>query len=167
MQKVLILRGAPASGKSTIAKHLRDFEEKIVWLKVDNFKPFFADDASPALEYVNGSALAVLEYLLSEGFSVVMEGIFQDTKPLKKAQKIVGRYNVPCSMFQLRVDVETLILRDKTREGVKEGHRRPLPEKVIRKIYNVLEASIIPGTTMLDTSEKSIDECVQYLESLL
>lgn len=49
---------------------MRNFERKIVWLKVDNFKDFFADDASIALDYVNGTAIATLEYLLNQEFSV-------------------------------------------------------------------------------------------------
>jgi len=60
--KLLILRGAPASGKSSIAKKLRNFTKKIVWLKVDNFKAFFAEDSSLALDYVNEAALKTLEY---------------------------------------------------------------------------------------------------------
>lgn len=76
MQKLIIIRGAPASGKSTIAKKLRDFKKKIVWLKVDNFKDFFSEDGTLGLEYANEAAVVTLKYLLNQGFSVIMEGIF-------------------------------------------------------------------------------------------
>ena len=66
MQRLIILRGPPSSGKSTIAKKLRDFEHKIAWLKVDNFKDFFAEDTSSALQYVNESAIATLKYLFDQ-----------------------------------------------------------------------------------------------------
>lgn len=42
-QVLIVLRGAPDSGKSTISKRLRDSDNKIVWLKTNNFKPFFSD----------------------------------------------------------------------------------------------------------------------------
>jgi predicted ABC-type ATPase len=90
MQKVIILRGVTASGKSTIAKSYRDFEKRIAWLKVDNFKDFFAADSTPALEYVNGSSVATLQYLLEQGFSVVMEGVFQKTDAIVKAVETCG-----------------------------------------------------------------------------
>ncbi len=48
-QYLVILRGAPGSGKTTLAKSFRNFEEKVAWLKVDNFKDFFAEDATSAL----------------------------------------------------------------------------------------------------------------------
>src|SRR3989344_5709656 len=35
-QFLAVIRGAPASGKTTIAKKLRNFNKKIVWLKVEN-----------------------------------------------------------------------------------------------------------------------------------
>lgn len=68
-QFLVIIRGAPASGKTTIAKKLRDFKEKVVWLKVDNFKDFFSDNVSPEEQkFVDESALASLEYLLDQAF---------------------------------------------------------------------------------------------------
>jgi len=42
-QFLVIIRSAPASGKTTIAKELRSFKDKVVWLKVDNFKDFFSE----------------------------------------------------------------------------------------------------------------------------
>ncbi len=47
-QFLVIIRGAPASGKSSIAKKLRNYSKKVAWLKVDNFKDFFSGE--PSLE---------------------------------------------------------------------------------------------------------------------
>lgn len=66
MQKLIIIRGAPASGKSTIAKSLRDFQKKIAWLKVDNFKDFFSEDGTLGLEYANEAAIVTLEFLVKK-----------------------------------------------------------------------------------------------------
>src|SRR4030042_6185925 len=84
-QCLVILRGAPASGKSTIAKKLRDFQKKIVWLKVDNFKDFFSEEDTLGLKYANESAVVILDYLLGQGFSVIVAGIFQNTDYIAKA----------------------------------------------------------------------------------
>jgi len=61
---------------------ISQFDKKIAWLKVDNFKEFFAEDSSIALNYVNGSAIATLEYLFKQGFSVVMDGVFKKQRQL-------------------------------------------------------------------------------------
>lgn len=41
MQKLIILRGCMASGKSTIAQKYRSFDNKMAWIKVDRFKDLF------------------------------------------------------------------------------------------------------------------------------
>ncbi len=162
-QKVIILRGAPASGKSTIARSFRDFEKKIVWLKVDNFKDFFADDASPALEYVNGAAIATLEYLLDEGFSVVIEGIFQNPRALEHILSTSAAKGVPCLVFELQVPLEVLQQRDREREGVKEGLRPALGDETIERIYNVLQETSRKDAKKIDTEKYSLDECKKII----
>jgi predicted kinase len=164
MQRVIILRGAPSSGKSTIAKSYRNFDEKIAWLKVDNFKDFFADDASPALSYVNGSALATLEYLLQQGFSVVMDGIFQDPSAINTAVTIATINNIPVRVFQLEVSLEKLLERDKTREGVKEGARKQMPDEVITRIYTALKENPYKDAILLNTEENNLEECKKIID---
>jgi predicted kinase len=134
-QFLIILRGAPASGKSTIAKSFRNFDKKIAWLKVDSFKDFFAEDSSAALEYVNGSAIATLEYLFNQGFSVIMDGVFQETSAIDEALAFAKEKNVKAIVYQIRCSLSVLQERDKTRAGVKEGCRKPLGDDVIAAIY--------------------------------
>jgi len=163
-QFLVILRGAPASGKTTIAKRLRDFDKKIAWLKVDNFKDFFAEDSSVALEFVNGSAIVTLEYLLKQGFSVVMEGVFQNTKAINDAVNLAKIKNVKVVVYQMRCPLQTILTRDKSRVGVKEGCRKPLGDEVITQIYQVLENNPFPGAQTLDTENLSIEQCIETIK---
>lgn len=162
-QKLIILRGVPSSGKSTIAKKMRNFEKKVVWLKVDSFKDFFADDSSSALEFVNGTALASLRYLLENGFSVVMEGVFQDTKYISKAVDIAKVNNIQSRVFELETSLATLKERDKVRAGVPEGLRPPLGDEVIERLFNILKNNPFEGAIKIDTQKHNIDECIDLI----
>jgi len=130
-QRVIILRGAPASSKTSLAKIYRNFNEKVAWLKVDNFKDFFSEDATPALEYVNGSTVATLDYLIRQGFSVVVDGVFQNTIPIDEILEIAKKQDIPAKVFELTTSLETLQKRDAQREGVPEGLRKPLGNETI------------------------------------
>lgn len=163
-QFLVVLRGAPASGKTTISKKLRNFEKRIAWLKVDNFKDFFSDDSSEALEYVNGSATATLKYLLDQGFSIVMDGVFQDTKEIDEVVNYAKGTGIKNIVYQIQCPLEVLKERDRNREGVREGFRKPLGDDVITKIYETLESNIYPNCLPLDTEHLTIDECVDKIQ---
>ncbi len=162
-QFLVILRGVTASGKSTISKRLRNFEEKIVWLKVDNFKDFFAEDSSTALEFVNGSAIATLSYLLDQGFSVVMDGVFQDTKAIDEALSVAKTKNIKTIVYKIKCSLDKILERDRTREGIKEGHRKALGDKTITQIYEKLESNPYPNSQPLNTESLSVDQCIEKI----
>jgi predicted kinase len=162
-QFLVVLRGAPASGKTTIAKHFRNFDKKIAWLKVDNFKDFFAEDSSTALGYVNGSAIATLSYLFNQGFSVVMDGVFQETNAIDNALELAKEKNIKAIVYQIKCSLSILQARDKARPGVKEGCRKPLGGDVIERIYQKLETNHYPNTGILDTERLSLQECIEKI----
>lgn len=163
-QFLVVLRGAPASGKTTISKKLRNFEKKIAWLKVDYFKDFFAEDSNDALEFVNGSAVATLKYLFDQGFSVVMDGVFQDTKAIDESVSLAKELEIKTVIYEIKCPLEVLIERDWQRGGVKEGLRKPLGIGVLTKIYEKLESNPYPNSLQLDTEHLSIEECVNKIE---
>jgi predicted kinase len=162
-QFIVILRGAPASGKTTIAKEFRSFDKRIAWLKVDNFKEFFAQNSFAALEYVNGSAVATLEYLLNRGFSVVMDGVFQETSAIDEALAFAKEKNVKAVVYQIKCSLSILQERDKIRPGVKEGCRKPLGDDVIAGIYQKLETTFYSNAKILDTEHLSLQECIEKI----
>lgn len=163
-QALIILRGAPSSGKSTIAKKLRDYNKKIVWLKVDNFKPFFADDSDAILDDVNKTAINSLIFLLEQGFSVVMEGIFQNPEYIQKAADIAKQKKLPVFVYQLDCSLKTLQERDRTREGVKEGCRKLLGNDVIERLYRVIENNPYKKGIKFDTEKASLDESIKLIQ---
>ena len=170
MHKLIILRGAPSSGKSTIAKKLKNFKQRIAWLKVDNFKPFFADsvsDENDAVDYVNQAAISTLQYLLSQGFSVVMEGIFQNPEYISSATEVAKKKNIQFKVYELKCPLKILQYRDKNRPGVREGCRKPLGNETIANLYKVIEKRAWNGAEKLDTEKLSLEECVELLKKEL
>lgn len=163
-QTLVILRGAPASGKTSLGKNLRDFNKKIVWLKVDNFKPFFAEDSNVALDMVNETALNSLSYILDKGCSVLLDGIFKNPDYVYKAVKIAQSKNIPHVLYQLSCSLKTLLERDKKREGVPEGCRKPMEEDIVESIYNELENTPIEGAVILDTESQSLEQCLEIIK---
>ena len=162
-QVLIILRGAPASGKTTIGENLRNFDEKIVWFKTDNIKPFFSEFEDRTLDAVMETALATLDHLLDEGYSVVYDGIFQNSAYAQKAVELAKSKKIATVVYQLTCSLKTLQERDKTRKGVKEGCRKPLGDEVIKSLFNKVENNPIEGTTKLNTEEKSLEECLEII----
>jgi len=163
-QRVIILRGAPAIGKTTLAKSYRNFEMKVAWIKVDNFKDLFAEDATPALEYVNGSAVATLAYLITQGFSVVVDGVFQNTTSIDKILEIAKGEDIPAKVFELKTSLETLQKRDSQREGVPEGLRKPLGNETIEEIFTTLNNNPYPNSVKLDTEHNPLEKCKELID---
>jgi len=163
-QILVILRGVPASGKSTIAKSLRNYEKKIAWLKVDNFKPFFAENTDLILGDVNNSAIVVLNYLLDQKFSVVMDGVFQDPLYIQKAVDLAKQNNIPTYVYELVCSLETLQKRDKTRPGIKEGCRKPLGDFVISNLSKIIEKNPFKEVVKINTEKTSLEECIKLIQ---
>jgi len=163
-QALIILRGPPSSGKSSIAKSLRDYEKKIAWLKVDNFKPFFAESTDSILDDVNKTAITVLNYLLDQKFSVIMEGIFQNPLYIQDAVNLAGQKNIPVIVYELRCSINVLQERDKTRPGIKEGCRKPLGDHIISNLFNIIEKNPFKDAINLNTEKASINECIDIIK---
>ena len=167
-QFLIIIRGAPASGKTTIAKKFVNYDQKIAWLKVDNFKPFFGDKA--LLKHQNDvdqCALATLKHLFDSGFSVVMEKIFYDPSIIPLARQEAKKRGIRVAVFQIKCSLKTLQERDRNRPGIKEGCRKPMGDKAIEKIYHQLEETYYPDAIELNTEKLSISQCVSLIKKKL
>ena len=164
-QKLIIIRGAPASGKTTISEGLRDFNNKIVWFKTDNLKLFFSDPSeSRILDEVMETCLATLSHLLDKGYTVIYEGIFVKPEYVEKAIGIGESKNIPVAIYQLSCSLKTLQERDKNREGIKEGCRKRMGNGAIENLYNIIASKPIERSIKLDTESKSLEECIEIIK---
>jgi chloramphenicol 3-O-phosphotransferase len=164
VQKLIILRGAPASGKTSISENLRDFDKKIVWFKTDNLKEFFSDPNEARIrDEVMETCLAALKNILDRGYSVVYEGIFVKPEYVNWAVEIGKDKNIPVVIYQLECSLDTLKQRDKNRKGVPQGLRKAMPEEVIESLYKKVEENPIEGAISLNTEEKSLEECINII----
>lgn len=164
-QALIVLRGAPASGKTTIAENLRDFNNKIVWFKTDNFKPFFSDRTAEesAIDSVMETALATLNYLLDQGYSVIFEGIFANPVYPQRAIQMGKAKNIHTVVYETECSLQTLIERDMRRKGVPEGLRKPIEKGKIESLSNKIKENPIEGSILLNTEEKSVEESVNII----
>lgn len=167
-QFLVIIRGAPASGKTTIAQKFVNYDQKIVWLKVDNFKPFFGEKALlKHQDDVDRCALATLKYLLDAGFSVVMEKIFYDPSIVPLVVDEAEKRGIKVVVFQIKCSLKTLHERDKNRPGIKEGCRKPMGDKAIERIHRQLAETFYPEAIELDTEKLSVSQCVSIIKRQL
>ncbi|MEA3485719.1 MAG: zeta toxin family protein, partial [Candidatus Aerophobetes bacterium] len=83
--KLIIIRGGPSTGKSAVAKALRDKIPGSVHVHIDLFKGFFKNyfrKKSPRREreLLYKAVREVVRFFLGEGYSVIVEGLFIETK---------------------------------------------------------------------------------------
>jgi predicted kinase len=161
-QVLIILRGAPCSGKTTLGKNLRNFEKKITWLSLDYMKPIFSEFKDETLEAANEASLNTLNYLFEQEYSVVFDGIFKNPEHLKKAIKIADNRNIPIVIYQLECSLKTLLARDKNRAWVKRG-ADPLGDGLITSLYEKVINNPIKEAIKLNTEEKSLEECLKII----
>lgn len=160
-QALIILRGAPASGKTTLGERLRNKENKVVWLKIDNLKPFFSEDWGDSLDEVNKLALSMIDTLLNDGFSVVFDGIFKNPQHALDAKNLAESKNIPCVIYQLECSLEELQKREDERST--KMNRDHFGKDMIERLYDKVINNPIEGAILLNTETQSIDECLQVI----
>jgi predicted kinase len=159
-QTLVIVRGAPASGKTTLCSQLRDTENKIAWLSVDGIKPIFSNFDDRDVEISYQTALEVLKFLLEHGYSVVFDGIFVRPEHQEYLQ------GVQVKIYQLTVSLETALKRHSKREWAREGEKEAALETV-KRLHEKVKNAPIEGAIELNTEESSLEECVNVIRKEL
>ena len=93
-----------------------------------------------------------------------MDGVFQDTKAIDDAVNLAKSKNVKSIVYQIKCSLQAILERDRTREGIKEGLRKPLGDETITLIYQRLEI-IYPNSQLLNTEHLSVDQCIEKIKS--
>lgn len=152
-------------GKSTVAKNFRSFSNKFAYIKVDDFKHIFEHAEKETRPVFHGAANAAVEYLLTNDYSVVIEGVFQNPVFIDKVVQVAEKLKVPYKVFELTASLETLNQRDENREEVKSGFRQPLGNQAIKNIYDKLILNPYESAIKIHTEHMNVEEVVSTINN--
>ena len=130
-QKLIIMRGLPASGKSTKASDLVFPNEKYYRVNRDLLREMLSFNMwSEEMEKlaVDIEVMAVRK-LLNGGYTVIVDDTNLLPKHELKWSNLAKEYGVDFEVIHINTDVDECVRRDKDRGGRKVG------EKVIRQMF--------------------------------
>lgn len=171
--RLIIVRGAPAVGKSTVAKKIAALNsaKKTTYLAVDNFQLYDLRTMSKDREKlaIRNAALLTKNFLL-EGFDAVVDYVFDDIDDLKKFMEFIfsealGKIDmIYVQKFYLDAPIEKIVKRNQSRSG-KRGEYMNIA--LLKKLYTKTSATkgILAHEFIIDTSKYSAKQCARYILS--
>lgn len=154
MSKLIVLRGPPASGKSTISKKLiEDLDGDWVLIPKDVLSINFV--FSDYKKYGRDDVLcAIITDCLLKDINVIVEGIFGG----KNFRKILGSFDKICKRFEGKIFVVTL---DSDLESSHERNKDRLisiPKEDIDKWYKYFYENEFEEGLFLDNDKLSLED---------
>lgn len=171
--RLIILRGSPAVGKSTIASKVASLNsaKKKTHIAVDNFQTYDLRPMSKDREKlaIRNSALLAKNFLL-EGFDVVVDYVFDDVEDQRQfmdfifGDKLGTLDTIYVQQFYLDAPIEKIVKRNQSRSG-KRGEYMNVP--LLRKLYARTSETkgMIEHEVILDTTKYSAKQCAKYILS--
>jgi len=162
MLNLIIFRGPGGSGKSTVAKLLRDkLENKTAILCPDYFywNVCGKDENS---ELVYEALYRLVDLYLSKNYSVILEGVLSSNINLlpriKKIISLGNKYSAKTTQFYFDVSLKISIQRDSKRK-IKMG------KESAEEIYNKSINSKLPNEIIINTENKKPVEVLNLVLS--
>ncbi|QQS19587.1 AAA family ATPase [Candidatus Saccharibacteria bacterium] len=175
MQKVLIFRGAPASGKSTIVPEIAKLLTKpVVLIEEDKFRWGFhiigrsvSEVGSDEHRFAYENTRMLYERYLEVGmYSIVLEGLFtwnNKSSPEGSAKELVDlaeQHGFEAISIVLTAEKEELRRRNTMREYT-------VPAKEFEELYNGVHQELNSSEIIIDTTNESTEETIARLKLLL
>lgn len=171
--RLIILRGAPAVGKSTIASKVASLNsaKKKTYIAIDNFQLYDLRPMSKNREKlaIKNAALLTKNFLL-EGFDAVVDYVFDEPEDQEMFMNFIfsdqlGKLDtIYVQQFYLDAPIEKIIKRNQSRSG-KRGEYMNVP--LLRKLYEKTSKTkgLIEHEVVIDTTKYSAKQCAKYILS--
>ena len=128
-QRIIVLQGPPACGKSTLAKKLHDEDNNNVIICRDEIRDargtYWLPDQE---EYISKVELLQVMSALDCGLTPIIDATNLNKKTIAKWEKVSKDYLVPIEYIECILPYDDALKRDQQRE-------RQVGEKVLRKFY--------------------------------
>ncbi|MFO7898999.1 MAG: AAA family ATPase [Planctomycetota bacterium] len=166
MNSLLILRGRPGAGKSTVAKTI---QKKLSPQKVAIFTPdYFYWQVYPGEDnkhLVNKVLNFAIQEYLNEGYFVILEGILpqdENGELFEWSQEFCQEKNIKFNSVFLEVSLEKALERNRSR-----GKGKEISNEDMKTWYNNAQPKEIPGEKILKTANKTSEEVAANLLEII
>ncbi len=152
MKRFILIRGPPASGKTTIARCLRDVLGKAVMFDADHFVRCFGGNASSLSDkYLAYEIILRIcrDFFVKDGWDIIIGDSLLVEKRTDLFTKFFEKYGYTSYIFTLTSDFETLTERYKFRERCDALE----DEKIKKLMYTFDDAE--SKTVVIDTRKIS------------
>jgi predicted kinase len=145
--RLLIVCGAPGSGKTTIARAIAGLDPKAVHIQTDDFRGMVTEpDFSPEeSEFVYQAAVAAAACALDAGRLTILDGTFNSRRRRERTMEALSGKCTAVDVVVVTCDLRTALARNASRGG-----RARVPEDRLADIYSKFEAP--EGGVTVDTT---------------
>lgn len=167
MTQLIVLRGYPGSGKTTIGKQLRSIGvgEFIDHNAILTFIAEIAGDDEGIYNEIAQLEIAICRKLLSEGRSVIVARGFSNVSSIDAYTNIASDLDVDAKIIRLEVDKRELINRVQSPERLLDFNPTINESHVLDWIANnPIESH--PSEVIID-NEQSLDVVIDNLKSII
>jgi len=167
---VIIIRGAPSTGKTTTAHEIRKRLPDSFILSFDSLVAMNVPEELVGEERIGtwgkmrplGHELGYIltSYLLKRGKNVIIEEMLPDATEIRKIVRLTNSCGAKPFVFELTAPREVIKRREKIRRDLN-------PEKPVEMIIDLLTNNPYPEATKIDTSKKSAEKCADFILSYI
>lgn len=159
---LIILRGGPASGKTTTGNILKEKLPNTVSIPVDVVISMLAKEGKWKEFWSCGheAARGLVEFFFREGFNVVFEELLFETSYIEKVIRIGKKFRARIFVFELVAPVEELIKRKK-----KGGFKMRANE--VKRLKKMVSAFPYKNAIKIDTLKKSPEGCANFILEII
>jgi len=159
---LIIIRGAPSTGKTTVAYLLSRKIPHAYKISVDSLTGMFTLPGSESKEWKQvrplGQELAriLTDYLLNQGKTVIAEEVFPEVRYISDLEGVAKKNKVKSYVFELITPMEIL----SQREGVRPDAKA---DKPVKKLAGYIQQNPYPGAIKINTAPLSATHCAESI----
>lgn len=127
--KLLVIRGLPASGKSTLAKKLTEEDKTYIRVNKDDIRRMLNTEGGAKENFVIEIRDSIIVHALKSGLNVVSDDTNLHPKHLERFTDLAKEYGAEVVIKDMDISVEECIRRD-------HGREYSVGPMVIRGMYN-------------------------------
>lgn len=159
MKRLIIIRGNSGSGKSTIAKKVREkakYNDKIAIVEQDYLRRFILKEKEKESENNIELIAQTATFALGKGYQVILEGILYSERYLEMLKELIEKSD-ESYIYYLDISLEESLKRHNTK-----SNKNDFGGKEIREWYRKMDTLKITGEKILG-EELSEDEIVEKI----